>query len=71
MLGLAGMLLDVGKTKLPDYVKKQDVLSPDEYEQVKAHVNYSVELVRGRRLPGGVEEIIVQHHERQDGSGYP
>jgi HD-GYP domain-containing protein (c-di-GMP phosphodiesterase class II) len=73
VLGLAGMLLDVGKTRLSDDVLKKAVLSADEYEQVKAHVNYSVELVRaaGDRLPAGVEQIIAQHHERHDGSGYP
>jgi len=73
ILGLAGMLLDVGKTKLPDSVlKKKDMLSPDEYELVKAHVNHSVELVKGAEaLPEGVQEIIALHHERQDGTGYP
>jgi HD-GYP domain-containing protein (c-di-GMP phosphodiesterase class II) len=73
ILGLAGMLLDVGKTKLPDSVlKKKDMLSPDEYELVKAHVKHSVELVKGAEaLPEGVHEIISLHHERQDGTGYP
>ena len=73
VLGLAGMLLDVGKTKLPDNVlKKQDMLSPDEYEQIKDHVTYSVELVAAARdLPEGVVEIVETHHERQDGTGYP
>lgn len=73
VLGLAGMLLDVGKTKLPDSVlKKKDMLSPDEYELVKAHVNHSVELVAGAEaLPDGVQDIILLHHERQDGTGYP
>jgi HD-GYP domain-containing protein (c-di-GMP phosphodiesterase class II) len=73
VLGLAGMLLDVGKTKLPDSVlKKKDMLSPDEYELVKAHVDHSVELVHAAQaLPAGVEEIIALHHERQDGTGYP
>jgi HD-GYP domain-containing protein (c-di-GMP phosphodiesterase class II) len=73
VLGVAGMLLDVGKIKLPDDVlKKKAVLSPDEYEEVKLHVLYSVELVRAAQgLPAGVDEIILQHHERQDGSGYP
>ena len=73
VLGLAGMLLDVGKTKLPDSVlKKKDMLSPDEYELVKAHVNHSVELVKGAEaLPEGVQDIILLHHERQDGTGYP
>lgn len=73
VLGLAGMLLDVGKTKLPDAIlRKHDMLSPDEYEQVKAHVMHSVELVRSAQgLVSGVEEIVMTHHERQDGSGYP
>lgn len=74
VLGLAGMLLDVGKIKLPDSIlRKKDMLSPEEYEQVKAHVMHSVELVHGSngRLPRGVDDIILQHHEREDGSGYP
>ena len=73
VLGLAGMLLDVGKTKLPDSIlKKQDMLSPGEYENVKAHVMHSVELVRSATdLPHGVDQVILEHHERQDGSGYP
>jgi cyclic di-GMP phosphodiesterase len=73
VLGLAGMLLDVGKTKLDDSVlQKTDMLSPQEYEQVKAHVGHSVELVRNAQgLPPGVDEIVAVHHERQDGSGYP
>jgi HD-GYP domain-containing protein (c-di-GMP phosphodiesterase class II) len=73
VLGLAGMLLDVGKTKLPDtLLQKKDMLSPDEYEIVKAHVSHSVDLVAtAHALPAGVAEIIAMHHERQDGSGYP
>jgi HD-GYP domain-containing protein (c-di-GMP phosphodiesterase class II) len=73
VLGLAGMLLDLGKTKLPDAVlQKKDMLSPDEYELVKAHVMHSVDLVSGAQaLPSGVAEIVGLHHERQDGSGYP
>lgn len=73
-LGIAGMLLDVGKTKLADAVLgKTEMLNADEYEQVKAHVMHSVELVRAAngRLPRGIGEIILQHHEREDGSGYP
>ena len=73
VLGLAGMLLDVGKTKLPDAIlRKNDMLGPDEYEQVKGHVMNSVELVRSASgIPSGVEDIVMTHHERQDGSGYP
>lgn len=74
VLGLAGMLLDVGKIKIPDEVlHKTGMLTPDEYQLMKSHVMHSVEMVRGTegRLPSAVEEIILQHHERQDGNGYP
>ena len=73
MLGLAGMMLDLGKTKLPDaLLQKKDILSPEEYEQVKAHVMHSVTLVHSAQgLPAGIDDIILMHHERQDGSGYP
>lgn len=74
VLGLAGMLLDIGKIRLSDdLLRKKDVLSPQEYEQVKGHVAHSLELVHAANggLPPDVDEIIVQHHERQDGSGYP
>jgi HD-GYP domain-containing protein (c-di-GMP phosphodiesterase class II) len=73
ILGLAGLLLDVGKAKLPDAVlRARQTLAPREYELVKAHVAYSVDLIRAARgLPPGVDEIVALHHERQDGSGYP
>ena len=73
LLGLAGLLLDIGKTKLPDaIVQKQDVLTKEEYDLTKSHVLLSIELIRAAAgLPKDVEEIVLQHHERQDGSGYP
>src|SRR3990172_62824 len=73
MLGLAGLLLDIGKTKLPDAIlQKKDALSAEEYELTKAHVMHSVELIRAAQgLPKGLDEVVLQHHERQDGSGYP
>ena len=74
MLGLAGVFLDVGKCCVPDAVlNKSGMLTPAEYRVVKKHVVHSVELVRGAngRFPAGLDDIILQHHERQDGSGYP
>jgi HD-GYP domain-containing protein (c-di-GMP phosphodiesterase class II) len=74
LLGLAGMLLDIGKTKIPDEILyKTGPLTPDEFAIMKSHVTHSVDIVRAANghLPNGVEEIILQHHERQDGSGYP
>ena len=72
-LGLAGMLLDVGKVRMepvpyvhrPLYVREPD-------PRVRAHVEASVELIRAAPgLPADVANIVAQHHERQDGEGYP
>ncbi len=74
VLGLAGLFLDVGKNCVPESVlDKSGMLTPDEYQIVKKHVDHSVELVRAAngRFPAALDEIILQHHERQDGSGYP
>lgn len=73
VLGLAGMLLDVGKIMIPDAIlRKPALLIPEEYELVKKHVLQSVEIFRQEKdLPHEVIGIVLQHHERQDGSGYP
>lgn len=73
LLGLAGLLLDIGKTKLPDAIlQKKGSLTKEEYELTKSHVMHSVEIIRATPgLPKGLEELVLQHHERQDGSGYP
>jgi len=73
LLGTAGLLLDIGKVKTPDEIlQKKGVLTAEEYEIIKAHVMESVELIRAAPgLPKGLEEIVLQHHEREDGSGYP
>jgi HD-GYP domain-containing protein (c-di-GMP phosphodiesterase class II) len=72
-LGLAGLLLDVGMLALPDEIlQKTNTLSEEEYEIAKSHVMHSVEIIRAASgLPEGLDEIVLQHHEREDGSGYP
>lgn len=72
LLGLAGLLLDVGMLKLPDAILRiKTTLTKEEYELAKSHVMHSVEIIRAAALPKSVEEIVLQHHERHDGSGYP
>jgi HD-GYP domain-containing protein (c-di-GMP phosphodiesterase class II) len=73
LLGIAGLLLDVGMLKVPDDIlRKKSTLTQEEYALAKAHAMYSVDIVRASPgLPKGVDEIVLQHHERQDGSGYP
>jgi len=73
LLGLAGLLQDVGKMKLPDeLLRKETPLSAEELDLARSHVLHSVEILRlSAGLPARVVEIAAQHHERLDGSGYP
>ena len=72
-LGMAGMLLDVGMARLPQAILgKQGRLSPEEYEQIKQHVQFCLEIVRNSSgITPQTAEIVGQHHERENGSGYP
>ena len=72
-LGVCGLLLDVGKLRVPDTIlRKPAALGPDEYEAAKRHVVHAGGILRAaKRLPGGVGEVVLQHHERHNGSGYP
>lgn len=73
VLGVAGMMQDVGKLRLPDRVlKKAGRLSRLELEIARSHVEFSTQIVaqEAKPLPGLIE-IVSRHHERIDGSGYP
>ena len=73
MAGLVGLLLDIGKLKIPnDVLAKRERLTPEEYVLVRSHVAHSVEILK--TTPGISPEIVqavAMHHERYDGSGYP
>lgn len=73
MLGAAGLVLDVGMGRLSeDILQKKGNLSSEEYESMKSHVRFGVDIVN--TSPGfapQIAEIVVQHHERENGSGYP
>ena len=73
MLGAAGLLLDVGMAGLPEAIlDKKGNLTSEEYEAMKEHVQFGLNIIRSS--PGispQTAEIIAQHHERENGSGYP
>ncbi|ROR35015.1 HD-GYP domain-containing protein [Inmirania thermothiophila] len=73
LVGLGGLLMDVGKVRLPrELLDKSGRLSEEEHRLVREHVLYSVEALRASpRTPPAVVEIAYTHHERSDGSGYP
>ena len=72
-LGTIGLLLDIGKIKLPRaLLEKRGRLTPEEFETVKGHVNLGLEILAVTpNWPVEVLEGIAQHHERMNGSGYP
>lgn len=72
-LGLMGLLLDIGKIRLPrELLEKTARLSSDEFEQIKEHVELGLAVLEQTpNLHPDVIEGIAQHHERMNGTGYP
>ncbi len=68
----AALVHDVGKIAIPtDILSKPARLSRVEFELVKAHPQVGYDILKRADLPEPVPEIVLQHHERLDGSGYP
>lgn len=72
-VALAGTLLDIGKTKVDRRIlQKPGKLTPDEFEEMKKHTVYGYQIIKASHgLSEGVALAALQHHEREDGSGYP
>ena len=74
LLSMGGMLLDIGKLKIPGAIlNKTAQLSEREFTLVKKHVELSLKMVESssRTLPQAVIDMIASHHERFNSSGYP
>ncbi len=73
ILAQVGLLLDIGKIRLPrEMLEKQGRLSSEEFEEVKAHVQHGLDILgQTPNFHPEVLEGIAQHHERMNGSGYP
>ena len=70
--GNVGMLQDVGMLEMPEsLIAKNGPLSSDEIELVRTHVLRGVERLRRANISADITDIVVQHHERHNGSGYP
>lgn len=69
---LAGMIHDIGKIYVPSEVlTRPGKLTPLEYSLVQTHVEAAYGILHPIEFPWPLAEIIHQHHERLDGSGYP
>lgn len=67
----AANIHDLGKISIPaEILSKPGYLTPPEFELVKQHVQAGYEIVKGIEFRWPVPEMILQHHERMDGSGY-
>lgn len=72
-LGLAGLLQDVGKSKIPhEILHKTEKITDAEFELLKKHVEYAMNYIKTTaNISSAVMLTVSQHHERLDGSGYP
>ena len=73
LLGMLGLLQDVGKVRLPaGLLEKKDPLSEEERRLCHSHVEQSVAILKeSAGLPAELPALAALHHERYDGSGYP
>ncbi|RED58130.1 HD-GYP domain-containing protein [Cohnella lupini] len=72
-LTTAGFLHDIGKAKLPEAIlNKPGKLTAEEYALVKEHTVLGYEILKkSLGIPERYAYVALQHHEREDGSGYP
>ena len=72
ILGMLGLLQDVGKLKLPTALATNGPVNAAEVELYRTHVDHSVEILSNTPgLPRELGGLASLHHERFDGSGYP
>ncbi len=73
LLGLGALLHDIGMVKLPaEIVEKPVGLSEQEFEVMRSHVHEGVKILKSSEdFPPEAIQLVEQHHERHDGSGYP
>jgi putative nucleotidyltransferase with HDIG domain len=71
-LRFASLLHDIGKIHIPaEILNKPYGLNKVEKSLIKTHPRIGYEILKSIDFPGPVPEIVLQHHERIDGSGYP
>ncbi|HEX2952618.1 MAG TPA: HD-GYP domain-containing protein [Bacillota bacterium] len=69
---MAGIVHDLGKIFIPsEILNKPGRLSPVEFALIKEHPKAAYDVLKNLKFPWPIAKIILQHHERLDGSGYP
>lgn len=73
-ISIGGILHDIGKVKVPEHLlRKTGAYTLSELEQIKKHPVSGVDVIKKMvlKVPDSTFNIILQHHERFNGSGYP
>lgn len=71
-LKLGAMIHDIGKIYIPaEILNRPGKLTSAEFEMIKSHPEVGYDIIKNITFPWPVAEMILQHHERIDGSGYP
>jgi putative nucleotidyltransferase with HDIG domain len=71
-LGTAAMIHDIGKIAIPaSILSRPGKITDVEFEMIKTHPRTGYDIIKNIKFPYPIDEIILQHHERLDGSGYP
>jgi putative nucleotidyltransferase with HDIG domain len=69
---MAGVIHDIGKIAIPaEILSKPTRLSRNEFQLIKDHPRVGYDILKTIEFPWPVAQIVLQHHERVDGSGYP
>ncbi len=69
---LAAMIHDIGKIRVPvEILSRPGKLSADEFALIKIHAAAGFDVLKTVTFPWPIAEMVLQHHERLDGSGYP
>jgi diguanylate cyclase (GGDEF)-like protein/putative nucleotidyltransferase with HDIG domain len=68
----AALLHDIGKLAVPEHIlAKPGPLTPEEFQKVRIHPQIGAEIIASVPFPYPVAPLILNHHERWDGNGYP
>lgn len=69
---LAGMVHDLGKIRIPaEILTKPGRLTPLEFDFIKTHSQVGYDILKDVAFPWPIADMVLQHHEKLDGSGYP
>ncbi len=71
-LQMAGLIHDIGKILVPaEILSKPGKLTEIDFSMIATHPKVAYDILKDIEFPYPVAQIVIQHHERMDGSGYP